>query len=239
MPEHRHHREQDPERRGQGLPAGRPRVVLPDEEDEHGQADDEVDERHAHAAEREQRPGEVHLRDEREVRQQAQARQAEGRGEVLHRQHAGDDEAGIRRRARREVRELAEDDHVDERRERRDEDRPGDAEERLLVAHGDVAPDERPEELAVVPELADVEARDAGSRAGSRSRGWRPRRRSRRRDPRGSGRRGVHGTRRRSLAPRAASRCDPPPRDASRLPRLRRPMRALRDPAAASPAARR
>ena len=48
MPSTVTHREQDEERRRQGLPAGRPRVVLPDEEDEHGQADDEVDERHAH-----------------------------------------------------------------------------------------------------------------------------------------------------------------------------------------------
>ena len=155
------------------LPARGPRVVLPDEEDEHGKADHEVDERHADAPEREQRPREVDLRDEREVRQQAEAREAEGGGEVLHRQHACDDEAGIRRRARREVRELAEDDHVDQRRERRDEDRPRDTEERLLVADGDVAPDERPEELAVVPELADVEAREAGSPAGSPSRGSR------------------------------------------------------------------
>ena len=46
--EHRHDGEQDKERRSQRLPAGRPRVVLPDEKDEHGQADDEVDERHAH-----------------------------------------------------------------------------------------------------------------------------------------------------------------------------------------------
>ena len=79
-------------------------------------------------------------------------------------QHTRDDEAGVRGRARGEVRELPEDDHVDERRERRHEDRPRDAEEGLLVADGDVAPDERPEELAVVPQLADVEARNPARR---------------------------------------------------------------------------
>ena len=159
-PEHGHDREQHEQRRRDDLPAGGPGVVLPHQDEQHGKADDEVHERHGDPAEREQSPGEVHLRDEREVRQQAQARQAESRREVLHRQHTGDDEARIRRRARREVRELPEDDHVDQGRERRNEDRPRDAEERLLVAHGDVAPDERPEELAVVPELGDVEARD-------------------------------------------------------------------------------
>ena len=208
MPEHRHHREQDEERRGQGLPARRPRVVLPDEDDEHGQTDDEVDERHAHPAERQQRPREVHLRDERQVREQAEAREAERRREVLHRQHAGDDEDRVRGRARREVRELAEDDHVDERREHRHEDRPGDAEERLLVAHGDVAPDERPEELAVVPQLADVEAREPARRPDHRhATGGVGARRRRTREVTG---RSVHGGGRASL-PRAASRFDTTP----------------------------
>ena len=68
----------------------------------------------------------------------------------------------------REVRELPEDDDVDDGREDRDEDRPCDPEERLLVAHDDVAPDERPEELAVVPELGDVEIAANVVRAGSR-----------------------------------------------------------------------
>ena len=196
--EHRHHREQDPKRRRQGLPAGRPRVVLPDEKDEHGQADDEVDERHTHPTEREQRPREVDLRDEGKVREEAEAREAESGGEVLHRQHAGDDEAGVGGVARREVRELAEDDHVDERGERRHENRPGDSEERLLVADGDVAPDERPEELAVMPELADVEAREPARRPDHRHAACRievdPVARGRR-----SHGRGVDGARRRSL----------------------------------------
>jgi hypothetical protein len=61
-----------------------------------------------------------------------------------------------------EVRELPEDDDVHERGERGYEDRPRDPEERLLVAHDHVAPDERPEELAEVPELGDVEARPLG-----------------------------------------------------------------------------
>ncbi len=60
--------------------------------------------------------------------------------------------------AGREVRELSEHDDVDGGGEDRHEDRPGDAEERLLVADDDVAPDERAEQLAEVPELGEIEA---------------------------------------------------------------------------------
>ena len=64
----------------------------------------------------------------------------------------------------REVREPPEHDDVDDRREERHQNRPRDAEERLLVADDEVAPDERPEQLAVVPELGDVEVRPARRR---------------------------------------------------------------------------
>ena len=75
-----------------------------------------------------------------------------------------DHEARVRRLAGGEVRELPEDDDVHGRREDRDEERPRDAEEGLLVADDDVPPDERPEQLAEVPQLADVEVRPARRR---------------------------------------------------------------------------
>ena len=68
---------------------------------------------------------------------------------------------GYGRPAVGEVCELPEDDDVDGRREDGHEERPGDPEERLLVADDDVAPDERPQKVAVVPELAHVELRPA------------------------------------------------------------------------------
>ncbi len=83
--------------------------------------------------------------------------------EVLHREDAADHEHRVVQAAVGEVRELPEDDDVDERGEGGHEDRPRDAEERLLVADDDVAPDERPEELAEVPELGDVEVRQRGA----------------------------------------------------------------------------
>ena len=68
----------------------------------------------------------------------------------------------------REVRELPEDDDVHERGERGHEYRPRHAEERLLVADDDVAPDESCEKLAEVPELGDVEVRETRRRANDR-----------------------------------------------------------------------
>ena len=64
-PERRDDREPDEQRREQHLEPAGPRVVVPHERDEHGEPDDEVDERHEDGREREQRPREVDLRDER------------------------------------------------------------------------------------------------------------------------------------------------------------------------------
>ena len=84
------------------------------EDEQHGQADDEVDERHrTRRASGSSVRGKYTFVTSGRFDEQAQARQAERRREVLHRQDAGDDEARIRRLAGREVRELAEDDHVD------------------------------------------------------------------------------------------------------------------------------
>ena len=60
---------------------------------------------------------------------------------------------------RREVREPAEDEREDDHREEGLQDRPGDADRRLLVADRDVAPDEPAQQLAVLPQLANVEVR--------------------------------------------------------------------------------
>ena len=195
---------------------GRPRVVLPHEEDEHGKPDDEVDERHAAPP-----PSGSSVRGKytfvtsgrfasrlRLARLRAEAKYCIGRTPATTRLGYGVPPDG-------KFANLPKTIDVDERRERRDEDRPGDAEERLLVADGDVAPDERPEELAVVPELADVEPREPARRPDHRHAAWRHRGRSRRRR-RGSERRSTASDGvRRSFAPlRAASRFDSP-RDAS------------------------
>ena len=62
------------------------------------------------------------------------------------------------------VTELPDHGDVDGRGEDRDEKCPREAEERLLVAHLHVAPDEREEQLTVVPQLAEVEVGPARCR---------------------------------------------------------------------------
>ena len=66
---------------------------------------------------------------------------------------------------RGEVGELPEDEGEDDHRQERLDHRPGDPDRGLLVAHRDVPPDEPAQQLAVVPELRDVEVRPAGGRA--------------------------------------------------------------------------
>ena len=74
-------------------------------------------------------------------------------------QHAGEDQDRIGRGAvARQLREPAEDDREDHHGQERPDDRPGDADHGLLVAHGDVAPGEDREELAIVPEVRPVVA---------------------------------------------------------------------------------
>src|SRR4029079_10848147 len=71
----------------------------------------------------------------------------------------------IRHALRGEVREAAEDEGEDDHRQEWLEDRSRYADRRLLVADCDIPPDERPEKLAEVPQLAHVQMRPPRSRA--------------------------------------------------------------------------
>ena len=145
------------------IPPGQ-RVEPPHHDEQDREADDEVDERDEDGSERKQRAREVDLRHEIEVRGQAHARARERGCEVLHREDAGHHEHLVLHAPGREVRETAEHDDVDGGREDGHEDGPGDPQEGLLVAHDHVAPDERAEQLAEVPELGEIEARPARRR---------------------------------------------------------------------------
>jgi hypothetical protein len=61
--------------------------------------------------------------------------------------------------------DLVDHDREDDHGQERLQDRPGRAEERLLVAHLDVAPREEEQELAEAPEVGQAEAREALRRA--------------------------------------------------------------------------
>ena len=118
---------------------------------------DEVDERDEDAGERQDQQREVHLLHEHPVRRgrscdvsvKIAARKVHG-DEVEHR------EDRIREALRRQVGELPEDEREDDHRQERLQHRPRDADQRLLVAHLDVAPREDQREVASAPELPEV-----------------------------------------------------------------------------------
>src|SRR5207302_7522309 len=86
------------------------------------------------------------------------AARGETAGEVRPRQHRREDEERIGHVVLGlHVQPPVEDEGEDDRRDERDEDRPGRAERGLLVLDLDVAPDQEEEELAVGPELAEVQ----------------------------------------------------------------------------------
>ncbi len=117
--------------------------------------------RHGHTRERQEDPREVDLRHEPAIGHDARAGEPHRAREVRPRQERRVREDRIRHAVRREVGEPAEDEREDDHREEGLEDRPGHPDGRLLVAHRDVAPDERSQQLAVVPQLPDVEVRPA------------------------------------------------------------------------------
>ena len=104
---------------------------------------------------------EVDLSDECPVGDEASARKRDRGGEVCPGKQRRVREYRIRDAVRGEVRELPEDECERNHRQERLQDRPRDADRRLLVANGDVAPGEPEQQLAVVPQLGDVEMRPA------------------------------------------------------------------------------
>ena len=84
---------------------------------------------------------------------------AERGGEETPRQHAGEHHQRIGRRAvRGQLGQLAEDDGEDHHRQERPDERPGGADDRLLVAHRDIAPRQDLEKLPISPQIAPVVA---------------------------------------------------------------------------------
>ena len=91
------------------------------------------------------------------VADQALAGRGERRGEEHPGEHGGEDHEGIGRGAfGGQPGHLAEDHGHDDHRQERLDDGPGDADDGLLVADGDVAPGEDVEQLAVAPEVGPV-----------------------------------------------------------------------------------
>ena len=84
-------------------------------------------------------------------------------GEVLPADDAGEVEERLGEAVGGDLRDAAEDDHEHDRGEGGLDEEPRRAEDGLLVLGDDVALDEEGEEVAVVPELAQVEAQEGGA----------------------------------------------------------------------------
>ena len=140
-------------------------VVVREEAEQDEEGEQEVDHRHDRRLERDHQPRHVHLRDEVDVRDHAARAPRQAAREVDPDQVAAEDEDRVRHLVLTlQAGDVAEDDGEQDHRQERHDERPERAEDRLDVAHLDVAPDEEAEQLAVVPDLAqlDEEAALAG-----------------------------------------------------------------------------
>ena len=133
--------------------------------EQHHRCEEEVHDRHGDPGEREKNAGEVDLRDESTIGNEAGAGERHRRREVRPREKRRIREDRIRNALGREVGESPEDECKDDHRQERLQDRPQHADRRLLVAHRDVSPCERQQQLPVLPELQDVEVWPARCRA--------------------------------------------------------------------------
>ena len=145
------------------MPGGRD-AVDGHQPEQHDEGDAEVDQPREHGRDGDDEAREVDLGEQVGVAHEAQSRSVTGAGEEVPGQQAAEAEDRVRARRRAGLlipQRLVEDDREDDHREERLQHGPGDAQHRLLVADEDVAPGEEVEQLAVLPELAQLERRPA------------------------------------------------------------------------------
>src|SRR5205085_4879606 len=109
--------------------------------------------------------GEGDLAQERLVRDEALARERGRAREVGPARHSREREEERRHALARDAAVAEEEEREDDRREDGLDDRPADADRRLLVLHLHLAQDERPQHLAEVPELRERVARQPAGAA--------------------------------------------------------------------------
>ncbi len=133
--------------------------------EQHDKGQHEIDHAGEHGGDRHGQPREIDLRDQVGAAHQAVGGLGQPVGKECpgHQRRVGEDRIGdaVRRHARQAAKEEAEDHHGQEGLD----DGPGRAQHRLLVAHLDVAPGQEVEQLAIVPQLAQLERDPALSKA--------------------------------------------------------------------------
>ena len=157
--------------RGRGHPQRdeqdlRPRRDVVDHEQDRGERerDGEVEQSRHDRRRGRQDAREVHARDEVRVLRQFGGGCRDGRRHVGPQAHRGIDEHRVRQAVRRQLREAPEDEREDHQSGERLQQRPGDAQQRLPVAHLERALREHDAEVAVPPRLAELESRQPAPR---------------------------------------------------------------------------
>ena len=125
--------------------------------DEHDPGDREIHDASQDGGDRDDEPREVHLLHEVLAADEAVGGLGNAGGEEGPRHERGEGEDGVRDAIGRDAGEASEDHAEDDHRHERLDHRPGRAEERLAVAHLEVAPGQEVEQLAVLPERWQVD----------------------------------------------------------------------------------
>jgi len=144
---------------------GRFELVVEHHREQNRRCDQQIDQRRERGGHRDDQTRKVDLREQVSLGDHAEGRLLQRLGEEQPGQQAGVGEDRIRNPIGGDLRDLAEDDgedhHRDQRRQQRPENpenqRPENPENRLLVAHGHVAPDQKPEQLPIRPQLLEVD----------------------------------------------------------------------------------
>ncbi len=125
------------------------------------EGDGEIHQPGGHAGERHHQAREVHLGNQVAVGHQALAGLGQGVGEQPPGQQRRQGEDRVGHAAGRQLQEVAEDQAEQPHGEQGLQDRPGGPQGGLLVAHLDIAPGEEVEQLAVAPQVAQLQREPA------------------------------------------------------------------------------
>jgi len=149
---------------------GRHDAVVSHHAEQHDERDHEVEEATEDAGRWNQQSRKVHLLNQIRAADQTVRRLGEPVGEEGPWHEAGEAEDRIGHAVPRNAGETPEEQAEDDHREERLDDCPTGAERRLLVANGDVAPRQEAQQLAIAPDLAQIQRCQAAAALESRDR---------------------------------------------------------------------
>jgi hypothetical protein len=148
--------DEDEDGQKQDLPAGK--ELIPDHHaDKNDKTDQKIDECDYHGGSGNDKPGKIDLADEVGVIDQTARSFREGGRKKGPRQHAGEDHESVRSRSfSGEFGHFTEDDGENDHRQKWPDQRPSDANDRLFVPDGNIAPSQYPKQLPVMPKITPI-----------------------------------------------------------------------------------